>query len=385
MTNAFDLIIMGGGPSGLSAAIRLQNHNQFLTKDSRFLVLEKEKHPREKLCGGALLHYGMDSLQEITGEKLTDHVAISPIREIRFDFADESLSFFGDPMGAVVDRSELDSYMANVARRKGVELRENENVLDIVSDRNHFLVRTDKSEYRTRMILAADGSRSLVRRTFDLKRNTARTLEFFRTIRQSPSGEESDCDDDTVVFDFNVMDKVRGYAWDFPHPTRKGSLGVYDSNIVPGRGQSPKRALSDFLMKRNVPFPEHLRGFPIQNLIQIPDRIPDGIVFSGDALGTDPLFGEGIAFAILTGVQAADGIRDVLAGDVPFRNRMKRYYSGNIISHMILRARIARITYRLPPFLLKSGWKLMPAAIRLVHRLYPELFPSNFQIKLSSR
>ncbi len=48
MTDRYDAIIVGGGPAGSSAAFTLRQAGQ------RVLVLEKERLPRYKTCGGAV-------------------------------------------------------------------------------------------------------------------------------------------------------------------------------------------------------------------------------------------------------------------------------------------------------------------------------------------
>ena len=47
-----DIMIVGGGPSGSSTALHLEQLNPELAR--RVVVLEKHKHPRDKICGGAL-------------------------------------------------------------------------------------------------------------------------------------------------------------------------------------------------------------------------------------------------------------------------------------------------------------------------------------------
>jgi len=47
-----DVVIIGGGPAGTSAALHVQRLDPKLA--SRTILLEKSSHPREKICGGAL-------------------------------------------------------------------------------------------------------------------------------------------------------------------------------------------------------------------------------------------------------------------------------------------------------------------------------------------
>ena len=47
-----DITIIGGGPAGSSTALHLHHLDPELA--SRTIILEKDHHPREKICGGAL-------------------------------------------------------------------------------------------------------------------------------------------------------------------------------------------------------------------------------------------------------------------------------------------------------------------------------------------
>ena len=48
-----DILIIGGGPSGLSTALHLKKIDPHLA--TRILILEKEQYPRFKLCAGGLV------------------------------------------------------------------------------------------------------------------------------------------------------------------------------------------------------------------------------------------------------------------------------------------------------------------------------------------
>ena len=48
-----DILIIGGGPAGLSTALHLQQMDPLLA--SHILILEKARYPRSKLCAGALV------------------------------------------------------------------------------------------------------------------------------------------------------------------------------------------------------------------------------------------------------------------------------------------------------------------------------------------
>jgi len=52
-----DILIIGGGPSGLSTALHLAQIAPHLT--DRILILEKAHYPRHKLCAGGLPAQGI--------------------------------------------------------------------------------------------------------------------------------------------------------------------------------------------------------------------------------------------------------------------------------------------------------------------------------------
>ena len=55
----FDVIIIGAGPAGISAAKILKDNN------INFCIIEKSKFPREKLCGGGLTNKTISLLKEL--------------------------------------------------------------------------------------------------------------------------------------------------------------------------------------------------------------------------------------------------------------------------------------------------------------------------------
>jgi menaquinone-9 beta-reductase len=58
-----DILIIGGGPSGLSTALHLTKTAPHLA--SRILILEKEHYPRPKLCAGGLVADAESILQRL--------------------------------------------------------------------------------------------------------------------------------------------------------------------------------------------------------------------------------------------------------------------------------------------------------------------------------
>ena len=52
LNNDYDIMIVGGGPAGISTWLHLHKYAPDLA--SRCVLIEKAKYPRDKLCGGGV-------------------------------------------------------------------------------------------------------------------------------------------------------------------------------------------------------------------------------------------------------------------------------------------------------------------------------------------
>ena len=118
-----DVIVIGGGPAGSSAAIRLSRMGRAVR------LYEKSHFPRPKLCGGFLSFEGFSDLEDLNileplrrgaAPVLLHRTVIAPKRgpSLESDLPQEALS---------VSRDVLDSLLLEEARRAGVEVHEGED------------------------------------------------------------------------------------------------------------------------------------------------------------------------------------------------------------------------------------------------------------------
>ena len=182
-----DLIIVGGGPSGLSTALHLQRIAPHLAP--RILILEKARYPRLKLCAGGLVPDAELILQRLGLD--TSEVPHVDVEDIHFDFEGRGLKIRIPKRHAlrVIRRDEFDSWLATKVRDRGMEIREGITVRNIVPDKDGITVETDQGRFRAQVVVGADGSNGITRRCIlpNAPVHTARVLEVITPTQPSPT------------------------------------------------------------------------------------------------------------------------------------------------------------------------------------------------------
>ena len=359
MQNPYSVIIIGGGPSGLSTALHLQRIAPRLA--SRILILEKARYPRSKLCAGAL---AVDA--EVLLEKLgldVNEVPHVDADNIHFDFEGRGLNFRIWKRHAlrVIRRDEFDNWLAEKTRGKGIEIREGITVKNIIPDKDSVTIETDQENFRAQVVVGADGSNGITRRCIcpNAPVYTARVLEVitpshpYHPACTSPKsfgfggGRER-----VAYFDFfPVPNNIAGYVWDFPTQV-KGELrrcwGIYDTNILAKENRPQlKEPLSQEMSRLGFNLSDYeLQGHPIrwfspENQMSVPR-----VLLAGDAAGADPLLGEGISIALGYGALAAREITEAFQqNEFSFKAYRLRVLRSALGRALLMRWAIAYIIY----------------------------------------
>jgi len=365
-----DIIIIGGGPSGLSTALHLCKIAPHLAP--RILILEKEYYPRFKLCAGGLTIDAENILQKLGLD--VSEVPHVDTDDIRFDFQSKGLNIRIPKRHAlrIIRRDEFDNWLAEKVREAGIEICEGVTVKKITPQSDQVTIETDQGTFHAQIIVGADGSNGITRRAilpnapvytarvleviapkYDVIARGAKPDEAISTMNRGiASGKSAPRNDKEAYFEFSpVPNNIAGYVWDFPTQINGEAMrcwGIYDTNILANEQRPSFRETLAKEMKHlgyNLNDYE-IKGHPIRWYSPENQMSAPRVLLVGDAAGADPLFGEGISIALGYGAIAAREIQEsIQRGEYSFGGYRRRVVRSGLGQTLIARWIIAYIVY----------------------------------------
>ena len=324
MHQDYDTIVCGGSLAGSAAAVTLARRGRSVA------VLDKASFPRSKLCGGLLTWKSVRLLESLFGETpqslteagvinhVSDHYCIATFDAV---LARGTMSY---PFH-FIDRTALDDRLLVHARRAGANVMEGAEVAACDPDSGEVVLKSGET-LRGRHVIGADGAHSVVRASFPgvdarrMRELTAATIEVNIPLDRFPRPVA----DPELYIGF--LDA--GYGWVFPNRD-KVVVGICGLRGTDTRFAELFGAYLDFLGVDPTATGRR-RGHPLPYGSYLDDPTHGLALLAGDAGGfVEPLFGEGIFFALCTGMYAGQAVADALdGGHAPgpaYAERLRKY------------------------------------------------------------
>lgn len=270
-------------------------------------ILEKEKLPRQKACGGALPgntcdSFGLD-LSPIIENKVTQ---TRSLYDYEMPQMHRHVTIF------MVDRSRLDAFLVNQATaslEENVRLIEGFDLSAVREQSDGITVQGKGGEIvQSKFLIAADGALSRTARFLGLKSELTAGIAIDAEVEVTDEAYESHRDTAT----FNYFCLPRGYGWIFPKGQGRLSCGIVS-------WQKRKGLLADIndFIANSLPA-ESIRSLrlsakPIPFYSGHKEIATRRVCLIGDAASlVDPITGEGIRYAMQSGSLAADVVANLL-------------------------------------------------------------------------
>jgi len=311
----YDLIVIGGGPAGTSAAITCARSG------ARVLLLERRRFPRHKVCGEFVSAESLEllfSLLDAKHVRLFSEAVRIPRGRVFLD--GRTLQAPIDPAAASISRFDLDAALWDSAQRCGIDGRQQTDVRRI-SGIGPFTIESPVGEFEGRALINASGRGSKLnsgaadasgRKWLGLKGHFAES---------SPPASV-----DLYFFD-------GGYCGVQP-------VDISDGDERNGRVNACAMVRADVASTLAEVFVRHPRlrerslgwkplSDPVSTsplVFREPQPERDGILMAGDAAGfVDPFVGDGISLALRSGRLAGECLIPFFAGTITLPEAARNY------------------------------------------------------------
>lgn len=323
-----DVAVIGSGPAGAAAAVRLAE------RGARVVLLDRARFPRDKVCGDGLLPDAFTPLARL-GALAEVRGAAQAVRGIRFQ-APSGVRGFAPVAGLVCPRARLDVVLVARARAAGASVVEGAELEGFDGEDGRWRAALFSGPGAARRLrveapwfVLATGASPRPRRLAGLRAapRAGAAVRGYLPVPGLPSDEL------LVVFQRDHL--PRGYYWAFPVGGGVFNVGCGVFSSRPGdpslidearRFAAELGAAGEFA---------RVRGAPLQSSFPRVEAVRGNVLAVGDAAGlARPFSGEGIGPAMESGLLAAEALTAAVGDSVDLYVRtLKRRFGREFAAY----------------------------------------------------
>jgi geranylgeranyl reductase family protein len=329
----YDVVIVGGGPTGSTAARIIAE------KGFKVLVLEKYNLDKEKPCGGAVTNRVVEHFKIPEKAFTRDCTGI-------FLCSPKNRTIVIGKHGKIrlTMRSIFDEILCQMAMDKGVEFFENALVTGPLIKNGKVIgvltkINGKSKTVRAKLVIGADGTPSTLARKLELYSKQSNTIGFCFQYQLELSNEqiEQRIGSNVEVY-YGSQWNPSGYTWVFPKNNIVTVGCVAGIDVIRQRRINLKQYLDHFIKKHPIASLK-LKGTKIlqsqAQLIGYPgvlkDNVAEGCLIAGDASGTVSLWNsEGIWYSMKSGEAAGISATEILEKKVLSASGIRIKYYQNL-------------------------------------------------------
>jgi geranylgeranyl reductase family protein len=327
----YDAIVVGAGPAGSTCAYRLASAG------ASVLLLDRARFPRDKPCGGGVTGRAARLLPFSISPVVEDTVTSVKMRLRYGPWAERG---GGDPLVLMTQRLRLDAFLVERAVAAGAELREGVKVTAAEAGPDAATVTAGGQVLSARALVGADGVNGVCAKALGLGGNQALGVALEGNV---PYERLGDGYHGCAVLELGLV--PGGYGWVFP----KGDHANIGIGGWEREGPRMRASLGELCAAHGVDVEEleGVRGY------RLPLRSPSSTLARGraavigDAAGlVDPVSGDGIFEAFLSGKLAAEAVTDLLEGRAdglePYGERLTKQLATHLWASWGVKAALDR-------------------------------------------
>jgi geranylgeranyl reductase family protein len=320
----YDVIVAGAGPAGAASATILAEAGL------RVALVDQAEFPRDKVCGDFVSPIALQQLQmlgviskkPIARANAISHAAV--FLDGRHLVARPIPTQATMATGRVIPRKRLDNALFKRARSAGADVHLNRRVMSFTARRHDVQVsigdRRTINQLTAHVLIGADGSNSHIARL--INGTSVASADRIIAVRGYFDAVDGPADRADLYFCSNMFP---GYCWLFPTGDERANVGIGAlRDTLPPTSEHLRTELlhmietDDALRTRlgRARLTDNVVGWPLTTYNGDRRITDDRVLLVGDAAGLiNPLNGEGIQYALQSGIWAAQTILECAADD----------------------------------------------------------------------